>query len=47
MQFVNASGKEPAMVRRRNLAPGWLLPLLLVGSMVAAAIAVAFVSTVE
>lgn len=35
------------MVRKRNIAPGWLLPLLLAGSMLAAGCAVAFVLTLE
>jgi len=35
------------MVRRRSIAPRWLLPLLLIGSMVAAAIAAVFVVTLE
>ncbi|GEM_PF-1697861 len=35
------------MVRKRSIAPGWMLPLLLVVSMAAAGLAVVFVITLE
>jgi hypothetical protein len=45
--FIDAGGKEPEMVRKRSIAPGWMLPLLLVVSMAAAGLAVVFVIALE
>ncbi|KPH62569.1 hypothetical protein ADT71_14885 [Novosphingobium sp. ST904] len=39
--------KEQRMPRKRNIAPRWLMPLLLAGSMVAAGLAATLVSSFQ